>query len=59
MCVPGEHGQRWSGHQRLTVLHPVHQGTVAGQEARGFRQSSGRDGGSESLLSNGTNETPF
>lgn len=47
MCVhvPGEHGERRSGHQRVAVLHPGYQSTVAGREARGFWQSPGRDGG--------------
>lgn len=43
--VPGEYGERRSGHQRIAVLHPGCQGAVAGRETRGFWQSPGRDGG--------------
>lgn len=43
--IPGEHGKRRSRHQRVPVLHPGHQSTVAGRETRCFWQSPGRDGG--------------
>lgn len=50
MCVrvPGEYGERRPGHQRIAVLHPGYQSTVAGRETCGFWQSPGRDGGGPS-----------
>lgn len=47
MCLilPGEYGQCRSRHQRVPVLHPGDQGTVAGWKTCGVWQSSGWDGG--------------